>query len=365
MQKWDVSARATIIIQKTHGMPFHRLEKLQAFYEIPVAESTLWHQCEGVWNECGEVIFNEMFKMAANCDLIHVDDTGAKILEVIKENKKLPETEKPKECHTTTIYATTVKGENIVLYMTSQKYAGENLTTLLKERDHVKRCVRVMVDASWQNKAVIKDGDKIDYKKIVYLYCLVHARRQFFDILNYYPEECGYFLDQIEKIYKNDNHCRLHGYSGRKRLKYHKQHSGPLIKNIYRKINEWLNVKKRVEPNSDLGNAMKYWLRYKKGLIKFLYRKNCPLDNNVDERSVRPFILQRKNSMFFKTREGARIGSGLHSIVQTCYANNINGFRYLIWLQENWIKAKERPQDYTPFAYKKYLNETECIAKAA
>ncbi|WP_342271953.1 hypothetical protein [Candidatus Tisiphia endosymbiont of Parasteatoda lunata] len=52
-------------------------------------------------------------------------------------------------------------------------------------------------------------------------------------------------------------------------------------------------------------------------------------------------------------------------IVKTCSENEINAFKYLNWLQEQSSKAKKRPANYTPFAYARYMNNTELIETAA
>ncbi|WP_342271515.1 IS66 family transposase [Candidatus Tisiphia endosymbiont of Parasteatoda lunata] len=100
-------------------------------------------------------------------------------------------------------------------------------------------------------------------------------------------------------------------------------------------------------------------------MTQFLKIPVSNLDNNWAERSLRTIILQRKNSLFFKTINSAEIHSGLYSIVKTCSENEINAFKYLNWLQEQSSKAKKRPANYTPFAYARYMNNTELIETAA
>ena len=143
-----------------------------------------------------------------------------------------------------------------------------------------------------------------------------------------------------------------------------KQFSAQHIGNIYREIDRLLS-KKEVEPNSSLGKAMKYWLNNKKGLTAFLRMKDVGVSNNRAERSLKTIILQRKNSLFFKTMNSAEILSGLSSIVQTCKMNEVNGFAYLNWLQENSSKCIANPKDYLPWRFKEINNETERIKQAA
>ncbi len=121
-------------------------------------------------------------------------------------------------------------------------------------------------------------------------------------------------------------------------------------------------IQKLVEPNSALGKAMNYWLNNKTGLTRFLKVKGAPLDNNKSERALKSIILQRKNSLFFKTRNSAAIWSGLSSIVRTCEANGINGFAYFNWIQTNWNKVQKDASSYLPWKYLEYRNNTELVA---
>ena len=94
----------------------------------------------------------------------------------------------------------------------------------------------------------------------------------------------------------------------------------------------------------------------------FLTVKGIDLDTNRVERALKSMILQRKNSLFFKTRKSAEVNSGLHSIVATCEANKVNAFAYLNWIQSNWQKIQKNPEGFMPWDYVEYMNSTELIA---
>ena len=351
--KWEASARSSIILQKTHGMPFHRLAKLQSLCGVPVASSTLWHQCHDVWIEGAQAVYEELLALTAQSDLLYIDDTGAKILSVVVANKDVS-TKKKKGCHTTIVRAQAEK-QNLVVYITDQKTAGKNLGTLLEQRIHPHHSLKLMSDASSMNKIVIdsrQDKSFLEDLSLSQGYCLNHGLRKFKDLLPYYPEICGYFVEQGQLIYHHDHLCKT--YSPRKRLTYHQQHSSGCIKTIYQKIHG-LFKEKKVEPNSVLGQAMRYWLNHRKPLTAFLRVKGMPLDNNRAEEGLRSLILQRKNSYFFKTTYSARVLSGLHSIIKTCEVNQINSFSYLNWLQKQGSKVYHHPSAYLPFAYQKEI----------
>jgi hypothetical protein len=73
-------------------------------------------------------------------------------------------------------------------------------------------------------------------------------------------------------------------------------------------------------------------------------------------------VLQRKNSLFYKTSNSAEVWSGLASIVKTCAMNGINGYAYLNWLQGNWLAVQNHPANYLPWKFQELMNNTDLIA---
>ena len=354
--KWDNKARSSIALQRINGMPFYRLSKLQSLYNIPLSPSTLWSQYLGLWLDCGSYIYKELINIASNCKIFYLDDTGAKILEVMQEHKALPEKEQ-RHCHTTGICTTTKEGHKLILYITDNKYCGENFAPILATRANKHHYLKLVTDASNQN---IPKVNEEELKQIILANCLNHGRQKFDDLKDYYPTECGYFLAEISSIYKVEE--RYRNCCTRKKLRCHKAESSIHIKNIYTKI-RYLFKERLIEPNSDLGKAMNYWLNHQTELTTFLRVKGIDLDTNRVERALKSIILQRKNSLFFKSRNSAEVHSGLSSIVRTCEANKINAFAYLNWLQTNWQKIQKGAQGgYMPWDYIAYINSTELIA---
>ena len=84
------------------------------------------------------------------------------------------------------------------------------------------------------------------------------------------------------------------------RRHFHQAQSGPTME----KLHVWLGrqlADRRVEPNSSLGTAISYMLKYWERLTLFLRVPGAPLDNNVCERALKRAILHRKNALFYKT----------------------------------------------------------------
>src|SRR5262249_16827737 len=86
---------------------------------------------------------------------------------------------------------------------------------------------------------------------------------------------------------------------------------------------------KLTEPNSALGGAIGYMLRHWEKLTLFLRQAGAPLDNNVCERALKKAILHRKNALFYKTQNGARVGDLFMSLIYTCHLNQVNPFDHV------------------------------------
>lgn len=329
-------------------MGWNKQEKIQKISGIPVAQSSLWEQTLSVWHDSAKYIINELYKLAAEGAVWYSDDTGARILETMKEPTL--EGKKKRACHTTVI-CTKHDQHKIIVYQTGQKYCRENWSELLKSRKNPDKII-LMTDASNQSLAGKKDSHLVEQS-----ICLGgHARRKFTDITEYYPEICSKFTELVSQLYRNDALCKNNKMSDQERLEYHQAHSQQVIDEIYQLI-DILLANKKVEPNCSLGKAFKYWLNHKKGLTAFLRIAGAPLDNNTSENGLRIRAIQRKITLFNKTEFSAEVMDDMNSLVATCEANGINVRGYLIWTQVNWKQVQENPNAYVPWKFQEKPKE--------
>ena len=108
-------------------------------------------------------------------------------------------------------------------------------------------------------------------------------------------------------------------------------HSRPVVDEFY----AWLNYQRpRVLPKSAFGQAIAYCLNQWPKLMAFLQDGRLELSNNRSERSIKPFVIGRKNWLFSNTPRGASASATIYSIVETAKENGLNPFRYLEYLFE-------------------------------
>jgi transposase len=304
---------------------------------FPLSDATQWQLIEQLAGYCF-FIFNLLKHLAANGDVIQNDDTTLKILEIIKQIKDGTIGER------TGMYTTGVvadyEGHKITLFINGQQHSGENVGDILKLRDETKDPIIQMCDALSANvpKAI----------QTILSNCLSHGFRKFDELQDYFPEECLVITRLLSRVFKYDQDTR--DMDPEERLIYHQMHSKPLMDELARYMDSLL-TERRVEPNSDLGAAIKYMQKHWAKLTRFLSVAGAPIDNNVVERALKIAIRNRKAAMFYRTTYSAHIGGMITSLIYTCDLAKQNPHDYLIALQAHHAKVVANPEHWLPWNY--------------
>lgn len=362
-QKYDPTVGSMIALLKYgYGMPFHRQETLQGNLGIPLSDATQWDIVDAQ-AECAEPVWQELVRQAGQGDVVHNDDTGVKILELMAERARQAALEDDRAndeaedstddsakdpgpertgMFTTGIVATG-DGYKIALFLSGRQHAGENLKDVLRRRAAELPPPIQMCDALTRNSP----GEL----KTILANCLAHGRRQFVDTAERFPEECQHVLESLSVVYHNDTIARERNLSPEERLLLHQAESGSTMEELH----VWLGRQfdeRRVEPNSALGKAISYLLRHWEKLTLFLRVAGAPLDNNVCERALKKAIRHRRNSLFYKTPHGAHVGDMFMSLIATCELCAANPFDYLTELDRHAARAASNPAAWMPWNYR-------------
>ncbi len=131
--KYDVTAVSIIaIMHYMASFPFYRLEKIQKQLRTPMPRSVQWKLMEELADTL-IYVWKALIKYGKEGDLFYTDDTGAKILSVIEENKKRNKKKDRTGMHTTGIISKRDDNE-CILFFTGRKYSGENFDDFLSGR---------------------------------------------------------------------------------------------------------------------------------------------------------------------------------------------------------------------------------------
>lgn len=237
-------------------------------------------------------------------------------------------------------------GRDIALFFTGKKHAGENLEDVLRKRAAELDAPIQMCDGlSWNLPRELE---------VILANCLAHSRRRFVAVVENFPQECRYVIETLAAVYRFDEIAREEKMSPEERLRFHQANSAPLMAELDRWLVDQIQGK-RVEPNSSLGEAIEYAIEHWQKLTRFLHVPGAPLDNNCVERALKKSIIHRKNSLFFKTQNGARVGDIFMSLIYTAELSGVDPFHYLSELQKHAAELEANPSEWMPWSYKETL----------
>ncbi|NIL95931.1 MAG: IS66 family transposase, partial [Planctomycetales bacterium] len=336
--KYDATAASLIALLKYgSGLPFNRLQRLQGNLGIPLPASTQWDVLWAIFPQISPA-YQELIRQGAQGDVLYNDDTTVKILALMGERALQETIAEPQSTDRTGLFTSGViatrDNRRIALFFSGRQHAGENLGDVLKLRAEALSAPIQMCDGLSRN--LPKELETIVAN------CLAHARRQFVEIYDRFSDECRYVLEALKVVYHHDAVARQRKMTPPRRLQYHRVKSQQTMDRLHGWLKRQLD-QKLVEPNSALGSAIQYMLKRWDALTLFLHQPGAPLDNNICERALKKAILHRKNSLFYKTQNGALVGDLFMSLIYTCELCAANPFDYLTQLQRNADQVAAQP----------------------
>jgi transposase len=342
-EKYDPSVGATVaLLRYGSGLPHYRLARLQKSLGVPMPESTQWETLKPLVQQA-QPILEELTAQAAQSPVLHHDDTTMRILDLRRPGSATAAQMDPQRTGTfTSNIMAYVQEHPVALYFTGWRHAGENLTALLRQRSAELGPPIQMCDALSRNLSP-------EFKTLL-ANCLSHGRREFVSIAENFPAQCRQVLESLAEVYRVDAETKKLAMSPEQRLAHHQTHSQPLMDKLHTWMRQQMDTQ-QVEPNSGLGQAIGYMLRHWQPLTLFLRQAGAPLDNNISERALKMAILHRKNSLSYKTLNGARTGDLFMSLIHTCRLNGANPFDYLMAIAAHADAVKLIPKAWLPWNY--------------
>ena len=166
---------------------------------------------------------------------------------------------------------------------------------------------------------------------IIVVGCWAHLRRKLFDALKTLPNDkqsdsnAAKGVAYCDKLFHFEK--RFASLAPEDRLKERVRLSKPLLEEFF----NWVNCLNAL-PGSLLGKAAYYAQSQHKYLERYLLDGRLEISNNRAERSIKPFVIGRKNWIFSNTPNGARASAVYYSLVVTAKENGLNPFEYLSWI---------------------------------
>ena len=289
---------------------------------------------EQEWNRCGislsrqtmsnwlikaafdwlEPVYEALKALLCLCSVLHADET---ILQVLHENGKPAESKSYMWLYRTSGDT----GNHIVLYEYQPDRKAEHPKAFLKSFSGYLHA------DGYEGYHDLSDNIKV-------VGCFAHARRKFDEAVKALAKKDQTdstamigkrFCDKLFALERDFSEL-----NAEKRLEKRRELSKPVFDEFYK----WLGTL-NPPPKTGLCTAVVYMRNQREYLERYLEDGRLEISNNRAERSIKPFVIGRKNWLFANTTRGAKASAILFSIIETAKENRLNPYEYLTYIFKN------------------------------
>ena len=311
----SASAIAYVMSQKfVYGLPLYRQEQQWKRLGVEISRQTMSNWMISSSERWFKPLYQRMQEQLLLRDVLHADETTLQVLH---------EPDRPADSKSYMwLYRTGREGPPIVLFEYQTTRSGKHPVAFLKD---FKGYLHVDGYGGYER-----------IPNITLIGCWAHGRRYFSEAIKAMPkitkdtpttaEEGLEFCNRLFKIERE-----FHDSTPNQRYEGRLKRSKPILD----EFKEWLRKQsQRVVPKSALGKAIYYCRNQWDKLEGFMKDGRLELDNNRSERSIKSFIIGRKNFLFSNTSKGATSSAIIYSIVETAKENKLDPFEYLKFILE-------------------------------
>jgi transposase len=304
------SILAHVLCQKyVDSLPLYRQEQMFARLGYTLSRQTMANWMMYGAEQWLTPLFEAMKAYLLRQEALHADETT---LQVLREPGKSAES-----TSYLWLYRTGRGGSPTVLYEYQRTRGGEHPRNFLSG---FKGYLHVDGYAGYHK---VKD--------VTLVGCWAHARRKYDEAKKAAPPEMGKLgsvagqgLAYCNQLYAIER--ELASATPNERHDQRQKMSAPVLE----AYGSWLKQQRsRTLPKSLVGQAIAYSLNQWDKLTAFLKDGRLELDNNRSERSIKPFVIGRKNWLFANTPRGAKASAVIYSVIETAKENGLKPYEYL------------------------------------
>ena len=315
----SAEAVAQIAVQKfVMGVPLYRQEQAWERQNVLLSRQTMSNWLLRCTEDWLYPVYEELHRRLLAHDLLHADETE---LQVLHEEGKTPQSKSYMW-----LYRTGGDAERPIVLYDYRPSRGQ---------EHPKRFLNgfhgYLQTDGYSGYNGVED--------VIHVGCWAHARRKFEEARQAVPKgalpttaEQG--VAYCTKLFQLEERFKDLPPEERKRKRLEEEQP------ILDALSAWARSR-AAAPKSKLGIALNYLLNQWDFLTAYLLDGRIELSNNRAERSIKPFVISRKNFLFANTPSGAQSSAVLFSLIETAKENGLDPYRYLVWL------LQEAPKRFT------------------
>lgn len=303
-------AVAHLMVQKfVMYAPLYRQEQEWNRAGVMISRQTMSNWVLRVAEDWLRPIYDQLHRRLLQREVLHADETTLQVLKLEGRTTR-------SKCYMW-LYRTSGDAEHpIVLYEYQQTRKAENAEAFLKGFH------------GWLHADGYSGYHRLP-ENIRVVGCWAHLRRKFDEAVNALPKERQAGCAALEGL----RYCNvlfaiekeLAELPPEERYKQRLARSKPVMDALL----AWAETK-TAPPKSSLGKALYYLREQWPYLSRFLEDGRLEMSNNRAERSVKPFVMGRKNWLFANTEGGAQSSAIVYSLIETAKENGLDPYRYLV-----------------------------------
>ena len=303
---------AHIAVEKcVMGVPIYRQEQAWKRDGLPFTRQTM-----GNWQVRGcedylAPIYDKLHWQLRRHKLLHSDAT---VLQVLREPGKSPQSDSQMW-----VYRTGGDAERQIILFDYQPDKTQE-----RPRDFLSGFEGYLITDGASSYNGLPDS-------IILCGCLNHCRSGFVDALRAIKNEDDRVgsqaligRDYCDDLFRIEREIKDQSFDKRHEVRSKK------AKPVFDEFRAWLDsVQPYAAPKSKIGGAINYSINQWEHLTRYLLDGRIECSNSRAERSVKPFVINRKNFLFATSVAGARATAIYHSFTETAKENGLDPFRYL------------------------------------
>lgn len=184
---------------------------------------------------------------------------------------------------------------------------------------------------------------------VEHLCCMAHVRAKFkYALEQGNDERARCFLEIIARLYGKEHTYKMKSLNAEE-IKEARQgkEMEEMITGLREKLDYHLYFDK--QPKGELmQKALNYLHKFWEQLFRYRNDGNYTIDNSLAERSIRPLTMERKNSLFFCSTEGAKASAIFHTIIETCKLLGLSAKKYINDFLQATTAGRTDWQNLTP-----------------
>ena len=306
------------------GIPFEHLSRhIRETLEIEVSKQNLATYMAKTAN-----LLTPLYERMKS-DLLH---TSTKVIyadETTLSVSKRPSEDQERKKSYVYVYTSSYYDRQIAIYDFHESRSIDQTANWLKDYEGV-----IVCDDYAGYAKLRKENPKIALQR-----CFAHVRRRFMDIVKALPEakkQEGHaykILTVIGKLFHSESIYREKHLLPSEIQKQRNEDHPQILKELDALIFDY-----EYKPNSAIEQAVTYTKKVWPDLSTYLKSGYVEISNNIAERAVKPFVINRKVFMTAGSYDGARYSTRLFSIIRTARINDLNVSRYLEYVIKNLHK---------------------------